>query len=150
MSNNFFFFFLHRITSRFPDDPRQPFWNETGAPMKPLAKLSLTRQRLYRKSCIKDNDIAFQETIVPSDLYEDHHGGMYLLYCKLLWRILSRRHTFCIIQCDKNLRVKNLYTNLVSFLKLYLKKYNVKPLRYVSKNSPSIKYFLNRSTIFPF
>ena len=83
-SNNFFF--LHRITSRFPDDPRQPFWNETGAPMKPLAKLSLTRQRLYRKSCIKDNDIPFQETIVPVDLYEDHQGGM---YCKLLWRILD-------------------------------------------------------------
>ena len=54
--------------------------------MKPLAKLSLTRQRLYRKSCIKDNDIPFQETIVPVDLYEDHQGGM---YCKLLWRILD-------------------------------------------------------------
>ena len=43
--------------------------------MKPLAKLSLTRQRLYRKSCIGDNDIPFQETIVPLDLYEDHQGG---------------------------------------------------------------------------
>ena len=36
---------LSRITSRYPDDPRQPFWNETGAPMKPLAKLTINRQR---------------------------------------------------------------------------------------------------------
>ena len=37
--------FQTRITSRYPDDPRQPFWNETGAPMKPLAKLTINRQR---------------------------------------------------------------------------------------------------------
>ena len=36
---------IFRITSRHPDDPRQPFWNETGAPMKPLAKLTINRQR---------------------------------------------------------------------------------------------------------
>ena len=59
--------------------------------MKPLAKLSLTRQRLYRKSCIKDNDIPFKETIVPSDLYEDHQGGMYLLYGAVL---ILRRQDF--------------------------------------------------------
>merc|ERR1719334_1556720 len=42
---------ITRITSRHPDDPRQPFWNETGAPMKPLAKLTVNRQRLYNKAC---------------------------------------------------------------------------------------------------
>ena len=61
-----------RITSRFPDDPRQPFWDEDGAPMKPLAKLTLTRQRLYKKSCGLD-DVPFQET----DLYDDHGNSLY-------------------------------------------------------------------------
>ena len=70
----FFFIFSFRITSRFPDDPRQPFWNETGVPMKPLAKLTLSRQRLYKKSCIGDNEVPFQEP-VPLDFYEDHRGG---------------------------------------------------------------------------
>ena len=40
-----------RITSRHPNDPRQPFYNVSGAPMKPLAKLTISRQRLYKKSC---------------------------------------------------------------------------------------------------
>lgn len=59
-----------RITSRFPDDPRQPFWNETGAPMKPLAKLTLTRQRLYRKSCTNVEDVPFSEA-ASTDFYDD-------------------------------------------------------------------------------
>ena len=64
-----------RITSRFPDDPRQPFWNETGTPMKPLAKLTLTRQRLYRKSCAGDDDVPFQEIVPAMALPFDDHGG---------------------------------------------------------------------------
>lgn len=42
---------ITRITSTHPNDPRQPFYNESGHPMEPLAKLTITRQRLYRKSC---------------------------------------------------------------------------------------------------
>jgi hypothetical protein len=62
---------FNRITSRFPDDPRQPFWVEDGTPMKPLAKLSLIRQRLYKKSCSADHDdVPFQEA--SSDFYDDH------------------------------------------------------------------------------
>ena len=71
--------------------------------MKPLAKLSLTRQRLYRKSCIGDNDIPFQETIVPLDLYEDHQGGMYCRYTD----------KFCT-QCAKELQFGS-YTLLENF-----------------------------------
>ena len=56
------FFFFRRITSRHPNDPRQPFYNTTGAPMKPLAKLTMSRQRLYKKSCGNGD-------------YEDEDGG---------------------------------------------------------------------------
>ncbi len=69
---------IFRITSRHPDDPRQPFWNETGAPMKPLAKLTLTRQRLYKKSCV-DEEIPFtgggaSVNGIVTDFQEAEHG----------------------------------------------------------------------------
>ena len=69
-----YIFFINpdRITSRFPDDPRQPFWVENGTPMKPLAKLSLIRQRLYKKSCsAHHDDVPFQEA-KAADFYVDH------------------------------------------------------------------------------
>ncbi|XP_046487261.1 spondin-1 isoform X5 [Neodiprion pinetum] len=42
---------ITRITSTFPNDPASPFYDETGADMKPIAKLYLNRQRLYEKTC---------------------------------------------------------------------------------------------------
>ncbi|XP_047112187.1 spondin-1-like [Schistocerca piceifrons] len=42
---------IRRITSSFPNNESSPFFDKTGAPMKPLARLYLTRQRLYEKSC---------------------------------------------------------------------------------------------------
>lgn len=39
--------------------------------MKPLAKLTLTRQRLYRKSCTSVEDVPFSEA-ASSDFYDDH------------------------------------------------------------------------------
>ncbi|KAG8250042.1 Spondin-1 [Homalodisca vitripennis] len=42
---------IRRITSSFPNDPRSPFYDSSGADMKPLARLYLTRQRLYEKTC---------------------------------------------------------------------------------------------------
>ncbi|XP_049957491.1 spondin-1-like [Schistocerca serialis cubense] len=42
---------IRRITSSFPNDEEAPFYDESGTPMKPLARLYLTRQRLYRRHC---------------------------------------------------------------------------------------------------
>ncbi|XP_071452758.1 spondin-1 isoform X2 [Hetaerina americana] len=42
---------IRRITSSFPNDKRSPFYDPTGAEMKPLARLYLSRQRLYEKTC---------------------------------------------------------------------------------------------------
>lgn len=42
---------IQRISSTFPNDPRSPFYDETGQDMKPIAKLYLNRQRLYEKTC---------------------------------------------------------------------------------------------------
>lgn len=42
---------IRRIKSNSPNDPRSPFYDETGADIKPLARLILSRQRLYEKQC---------------------------------------------------------------------------------------------------
>jgi len=45
---------IDRVWSPTLTDERSPFYDPTGAPMKPIAKLHLTRQRLYEKSCSDD------------------------------------------------------------------------------------------------
>jgi len=42
---------IRRITESFPNDERSPFYDPDGKPMKPVARLSIARQRLYEKSC---------------------------------------------------------------------------------------------------
>lgn len=42
---------IRRITSTKPSDYRSPFYDETGAPIKPLATLYITRKKLYGRSC---------------------------------------------------------------------------------------------------
>ncbi|KAF2898041.1 hypothetical protein ILUMI_08137, partial [Ignelater luminosus] len=42
---------IRKITSDSPNDERSPFYDLQGAPIKPLAKLYLSRQRLYEKTC---------------------------------------------------------------------------------------------------
>lgn len=45
---------IQRVLSLTGNDPRSPYYDPTGAPMKPIAKLHLTRKRLYEKSCSED------------------------------------------------------------------------------------------------
>ncbi|KAG5886701.1 hypothetical protein JTB14_015766 [Gonioctena quinquepunctata] len=42
---------IRRLRVNIPNDPRSPFYDVTGTPLKPLARLTLSRQRLYEKSC---------------------------------------------------------------------------------------------------
>ena len=42
---------IHRITSCHPDDERSPFFDETCAPIKPVARLHILKQREYKKLC---------------------------------------------------------------------------------------------------
>ncbi|KAM7345702.1 spondin-1 isoform 1-T3 [Cochliomyia hominivorax] len=53
---------VRRIKPNFPNDPRSPFYDPSGAPMKPLATLYINRRRLYEKTCTKsDKDNEPQE-----------------------------------------------------------------------------------------
>lgn len=42
---------IRRIKPNFPNDPRSPFFDNENLDMKPLARLYLSRQRLYEKNC---------------------------------------------------------------------------------------------------
>ncbi|KAH8401039.1 hypothetical protein KR009_002605, partial [Drosophila setifemur] len=42
---------IRRITSSYPSDYRSPFYDPTGASMKPLATLYITRKKLYVREC---------------------------------------------------------------------------------------------------
>lgn len=45
---------IRRIRVDYPNDPRSPFYDPSGTSMKPLARLYLSRQRLYEKNCPED------------------------------------------------------------------------------------------------
>ncbi|XP_053683721.1 spondin-1-like [Sabethes cyaneus] len=47
---------IRRIKANYPNDPRSPFYDPTGAEMKPLARIYLSRQRLYEKNCDTDTE----------------------------------------------------------------------------------------------
>jgi len=42
---------IHRITSCHPDDEASPFYDATCAPVKPVARLHILKQREYKKQC---------------------------------------------------------------------------------------------------
>ncbi|XP_075166648.1 spondin-1 [Haematobia irritans] len=42
---------IRRIKPNSPNDPRSPFYDTSGTPMKPLATVYLNRRRLYEKTC---------------------------------------------------------------------------------------------------
>ena len=58
---------ITRISSTNPNDPRQPFYNASGVPMNPLAKLTITRQRLYRKACDGGSEFGAEEFVFPDE-----------------------------------------------------------------------------------
>ncbi|KAL7645703.1 UNVERIFIED_CONTAM: hypothetical protein RMT77_002580 [Armadillidium vulgare] len=47
---------IRRITNSYPNDQKSPFYDPKGFPMKPLAKLTITRQRVYEKSCTDQHE----------------------------------------------------------------------------------------------
>ena len=47
---------IRRIKPNQPNDPRSPFHDPDNKEMKPLAKLYLTRQKLYEKNCEEKKD----------------------------------------------------------------------------------------------
>ncbi|XP_021918069.1 spondin-1-like isoform X3 [Zootermopsis nevadensis] len=85
---------IRNITSTYPNDPKSPFYGEE---MKPLARLYLTRQRLYEKSCsddtsggTSDDDSVLDEHTVSGDCEVNEWGP---------W-------SACSVSCGKGVKYK--------------------------------------------
>ncbi|XP_016981345.1 spondin-1 [Drosophila rhopaloa] len=46
---------IRRMRSDFPNDPRSPFYDDSGAPMKPMAILTVKRLRIYERRCADED-----------------------------------------------------------------------------------------------
>lgn len=42
---------MYRITTMYPEDPRQPFYNPKSSEMTPLAKLYIRREKIIPQNC---------------------------------------------------------------------------------------------------
>ncbi|CAL4072077.1 unnamed protein product, partial [Meganyctiphanes norvegica] len=58
---------IRRITNSYPNDQLSPFYDPTGLPMKPLARLTITRQRVYEKSCSDTTTSVFEDDNIYSE-----------------------------------------------------------------------------------
>ncbi|XP_035212989.1 spondin-1-like isoform X3 [Stegodyphus dumicola] len=64
---------IRRITSSTPNNPLSPFYDPTGAPMKPVARLTVTRQRVYEKPC---DDYTIPTTYNSLEITDDTYSRM--------------------------------------------------------------------------
>lgn len=56
------------ITTLYPEDPRSPFYDPTGRPMLPLARLYLNREKLVPRSC---DEVTLQEQVSQLEVAEN-------------------------------------------------------------------------------
>lgn len=45
---------MYPITTMYPEDPRQPFYNPTSSAMTPLARLYIRKVKQYARDCDAD------------------------------------------------------------------------------------------------
>jgi hypothetical protein len=69
---------IRRITPNYPESPESPFYDPNNNWMKPFAKLTVTRQRMYEKPCEEDNDIGVNRN--PESIIQEDPRGMCLLF----------------------------------------------------------------------
>jgi len=69
---------IKRITSTNPNHAESPFYDQTGARMKPIAKLTVSRQRIYEKACGEDADGNKIPPIIGDNDEEDTRGNIYI------------------------------------------------------------------------
>lgn len=62
---------MHKITTKYPEDPRAPFYNPNSDRMIPLAKLFIRREKLITKNC---DDEVLKSQIVELNENDDEES----------------------------------------------------------------------------
>ncbi|XP_022237771.1 spondin-1-like isoform X2 [Limulus polyphemus] len=87
---------IQQISSKFPKNSQSPFFNPTGVQMKPVARLTVSKQRVYEKSC---NQIDGTFTYTAGEPEYDHERPA----CAVTkWTEFSA----CSVSCGHGIRVR--------------------------------------------
>lgn len=60
---------MYRITTMFPEDPRQPFYNPNSPDMTPMARLYLRKTKTFARNC--DDNFLQSQVLEVSENAED-------------------------------------------------------------------------------
>lgn len=58
---------MRPITTMYPEDPRSPFYDPSGRPMLPLARLYLDREEVKKGTCGNDNRQPEEAEVAATD-----------------------------------------------------------------------------------
>lgn len=83
---------IRRITSQSPNSIESPFYDSTGVRMKPIARLTVSRQRIYEKAC------GDEETRYGMSDFEDDDGRSDCMVTE--WTKFSP----CSVSCGEGIR----------------------------------------------
>lgn len=96
------------ITTFYPEDPRSPFYDPSGRPMLPLAKLYLNREKIIPHGCSEE---LLQRQVVELEVAENtedttrrmhvHAIKMFLLIITACLLVLSKAKERCMCLYNK-------------------------------------------------
>ena len=99
---------IHRITSTTPNLANSPFYDPNGGRMKPFARLTVSRQRIYEKLCGENSTFYYEEEDTRSEHLKDIHLDSFFIFffllsddCKVTeWTVFGP----CSVSCGEGIR----------------------------------------------